>query len=222
MKATHVIAEEIIKRSPFLEEALSEGLINLSSLSRQIKPEIDEKLQKDVQVGAIVMALKRLSPKFDSNLKIKVKKAINNLGDITVRSRINHYTFEVSQSIAERQANLLKKLANKKDIFYAFSQSVYGASIILSESECETVDELFKAEKLIGKIEQLSSITIKLPSGHSSTSGVYYFILKKIAWEGINILDMISSIHEFTIIVDDESVDRAFSILKGLNKIQMK
>ena len=74
MKATHVIVEEIIKKSPFLEEALAEGIINLSSLSRQIKPEIDEELHKDVQIGAIVMALKRLSPKFDPNLKIKVKK----------------------------------------------------------------------------------------------------------------------------------------------------
>lgn len=220
MKATHVIVEEIIKRSPFLEEALSEGLINLSSLSRQIKPEIDEKIHKNVQVGAIVMALKRLSPKFDSNLKIKVKKAINNLGDITVRSRINHYTFEITESIADNQSDLLKRLAKKKDIFYAFTQSVYGASIVLSDSEEKTVEKLFKDEKLIGKIEKLSSITIKLPSGHFGTSGVYYFILKKIAWEGINVLDMISSIHEFTIIVDDGSVDRAFSILKSLNKIQ--
>ena len=219
MKATHVIVEEIIKRSPFLEEALSEGLINLSSLSRQIKPEIDEKLHKDVQIGAIVMALKRLSPKFDSNLKVKVKKAIYNLGDITVRSRINHYTYEITESITDKQSDLIKKLTKKKDIFYAFTQSVYGASIILSDSEDETVQKLFKNEKLIGKIAQLSSITIKLPSGHSSTSGVYYFILKKIPWEGINVLDRISSIHEFTIIVDDESVDRAFSILKNLNKV---
>lgn len=46
MKATHVVVEEIIKKSPFLEEALAEGIINLSSLSRQIKPEIDEQLHK--------------------------------------------------------------------------------------------------------------------------------------------------------------------------------
>ena len=90
MKATHILVEEIIKKSPFLEEALAEGIINLSSLSRQIKPEIDELTRKDVQIGAIVMALKRLSPKFDPNLKIKVKKVINKLGDITVRSRITY------------------------------------------------------------------------------------------------------------------------------------
>lgn len=218
MKATHVVVEEIIKKSPFLEEALAEGIINLSSLSRQIKPEIDEQLHKDVQVGAIVMALKRLSPKFDPNLKIKVKKVINRLGDITVRSNITYFTFNNSETIIEKQAELLKKLKNKKDTFFAFSQGVYETTIILSDSEQNDIDIIFNNESLVQATRGLSSITIKLPSENSDTSGIYYFILKKIAWEGINILDIISTTHEFTIIVDDESVDRAFSILKNLNK----
>lgn len=218
MKATHVIVEEIIKKSPFLEEALAEGIINLSSLSRQIKPEIDEITRKDVQIGAIVMALKRLSPKFDPNLKIKVKKVINKLGDITVRSKITYYTFFNSETIVEKQANLLKKLQGKKDIFFAFSQGVYETTIILSDSEHEGFDDIFKDETLVQKTQGLSSLTIKLPSENSDVSGIYYFILKKIAWEGINILDIISTMHEFTIIVDDDSIDRAFTILKNLNK----
>jgi hypothetical protein len=218
MKATHVIVEEIIKKSPFLEEALAEGIINLSSLSRQIKPEIDEQLNKDVQIGAIVMALKRLSPKFDPNLKIRVKKVINKLGDITVRSKITYYTFENSETIIDKQAELLKGLKGKKDIFFAFSQGVYETSLILSDSEHNDINTLFKNEQLVQQTAGLSSITVKLPSENADVSGIYYFILKKIAWEGINILDIISTFHEFTIIVNDDSVDKAFSILKNLNK----
>lgn len=218
MKATHIIVEEIIKKSPFLEEALAEGIINLSSLSRQIKTEIDEHLNKDVQVGAIVMALKRLSPKFDPNLKIKVKKVIHKLGDITVRSKITYYTYNNSATLIEKESILLNNIKNKKDIFFALSQGVYETTIILSNSEHENIDLLFKGEKLIQKTKDLSSITIKLPSENSDVSGIYYFILKKIAWEGINVLEIISTTHEFTIIVNDESVDRAFSVLKKLNK----
>jgi hypothetical protein len=217
MKATHILVEEIIKKSPFLEEALAEGIINLSSLSRQIKPEIDEITKHDVQIGAIVMALKRLSPKFDPNLKIKVKKVINKLGDITVRSRITYYTFRNSETIVDRQADLLKKIKGKKDTFFAFSQGVYETTIILSDSEHDDVDSIFKNESLIQETKGLSSLTIKLPSENADVSGIYYFILKKIAWEGINILDIISTMHEFTIIVDDDSIDRAFTILKNLN-----
>lgn len=218
MKATHVLVEEIIKKSPFLEEALAENIINLSSLSRQIKPEIDELTKKDVQIGAIVMALKRLSPKFDPNLKIKVKKVINKLGDITVRSRITYYTFKNSETIVDRQADLLKKIKGKKDTFFAFSQGVYETTIILSDSEHDDIDNLFKNESLIQETKGLSSLTIKLPSENADVSGIYYFILKKIAWDGINILEIISTMHEFTIIVDDDSIDKAFTILKNLNK----
>lgn len=164
------------------------------------------------------MALKRLSPKFDPNLKIKVKKVINRLGDITVRSNITYYTFNNSDTIVDKQAELLRKLKGKKDTFFAFSQGVYETTIILSDSEQNDVDVIFNNESLVQATKGLSSITIKLPSENSDTSGIYYFILKKIAWEGINILDIISTTHEFTIIVNDDSVDRAFSILKNLNK----
>ena len=148
----------------------------------------------------------------------KVKKVINRLGDITVRSKITYSTFNNSDTIIEKQVELLKGLKNKKDTFFAFSQGVYETTIILSDSEQNGVDLIFANESLVQATEGLSSITIKLPSENADTSGIYYFILKKIAWEGINILDIISTTHEFTIIVNDESVDRAFSILKNLNK----
>ena len=48
------IAEEIIRKSPFLEEALADGLINVSSLARMIKPDIEKKLQKPIKEGAII------------------------------------------------------------------------------------------------------------------------------------------------------------------------
>lgn len=218
MKATHLIVEEIIKKSPFLEEALAEGIINLSSLSRQMKPEIDEQSKKDVQIGAIVMALKRLSPKFDTNLKVKLKRVVNKLGDITVRSRITYYTFLNSESIIDQQGQLLKKIRGKNNIFFLFSQGVYETSIILSDDEHKNVDLFFKEEKLIQKTTGLSSITIKLPSENAEVSGLYYFIIKKLAWEGINMLDIISTMHEFTIVINEENIDKAFSILKRITQ----
>ena len=38
--------EVVIKKKPFLEGALVEGLINLSALARQLKPEIEKKVGK--------------------------------------------------------------------------------------------------------------------------------------------------------------------------------
>lgn len=57
--------EKIINRSRYLSEAISKDLINLSSLARYIKPEIEEMLLKNVSSSSVIMALKRLK----TNLK---------------------------------------------------------------------------------------------------------------------------------------------------------
>ena len=57
--ALRTIASEVldyINKKPFLLSALSQGIINLTSLARQIQPEIEGALKKPAKSGAIVMA----------------------------------------------------------------------------------------------------------------------------------------------------------------------
>ena len=51
----------IIQKTPFIEEALNDKLINVSSLAREIQ-EVEINLGKEVKTGAIMMAINRLSP----------------------------------------------------------------------------------------------------------------------------------------------------------------
>ena len=46
MKTISQAVSEYIKSKPFLSSALNDGIINLTSLSRQIKPEVEEILRK--------------------------------------------------------------------------------------------------------------------------------------------------------------------------------
>ncbi len=207
---------EIVSRKPFLEETLASGLINLSSLAREIHPEVCAKLNKDVKHGAIVMALKRLKPTINFQINLRVKKVINLLGDIIVRSSLADYTFRNSPTLIVAQTKLLDIISKRTEIFYAFSQGIYETTLILSDSIDEEVRSLFARETMTYNFRNLSSITIKLPEENSQVFGVYYHILKKLAYEGINILEIVSTTHEFTVIVNDEDVDSAFSVLKNL------
>ena len=71
-----------------------------------------------------------------------------------------------------------------------------------------------KNENQLASTEKLSCITLYLPDENTEIAGYYYFILKKIAWEGINIIEILSTTNEFSIILDEKDVDKAFSILK--------
>lgn len=57
--------EEVIKKKPFLEGALVEGLVNLSALARQLKPDIEKKVGRPVNDSAVIMALNRLVPRLE-------------------------------------------------------------------------------------------------------------------------------------------------------------
>lgn len=84
MKTISSVVEEYIKAKPFLQSALAQGIINLTSLSRIIKEEIQDDSGKDVRNGAIVMALKRLSSDMEFRATHRILKVLKNIGEITV------------------------------------------------------------------------------------------------------------------------------------------
>lgn len=219
MKTISSVVEEYIKKKPFLQSALSQGIINLTSLSRIIKPEIQEELSKDIRNGAIVMALKRLSDDLEFRATHKIVKVLKNIGEITVRSSLTDYTFLASDTVLHQQAKLLEAVNVNQDVFYTSSRGVNEINIVVSNILDSVVEDLFKEEKCTQKAENLSSITVKLPAENVSVPGIYYFIFQRLAWEGIVLYEVISTTNEFTILVDDEHVDVAFKTIKDLKTL---
>lgn len=205
--------ETIIKKKPFLESALIDGIVNLSALSRQIKPKLEDMLGKEVNDGAIIMALNRLVPKLEMISILKFKSIMENIGDIIVRSNLVDYSYANSKSLHNCQADLLDRIKGRHDVFCTFSQGISETTLVVSSYIADTIEEVFANEDLIAKYDRLSSITIKLPKENSKYPGVYYYIFKKLAWDNINIVDVISTTSEFTIIVEDVNIHKAFSIL---------
>ena len=216
MKTVSSIVENYIKTKPFLLNALSQGIINLTSLSRNMMDELKNDFGKDVKQGAIVMALKRLSEDLDFRVNYNILKVLKNIGEITVRSSLTDYTFAVSDSILNKQADLISEIDLHSDIFYTSSRGVNETNIVVSKSVNHLVDKHFASEKLIQKLDDLASITVKLPKENIVIPGIYYYIFQRLAWEGIIINEVISTSNEFTILVNDEQVDVAFKVIKDL------
>ncbi len=212
------ITEEIIGRSPFLREAMTDDLINISSLARKIKPEIEEALGKEVKEGAIVMAIKRMSPGLYHRLNIKITNIIGELGDFLVRSNLEDFTIENTQTLRIKQADLVQLLNSESDNYYTLSRGVTETTVICSQSISPRVENLLINERLKSHTRDLASITVKLPAVNSEVYGIYYYILKHLAWEGLNIVEIVSTANEFTIIVKQDHVDKAFKVLMQLKR----
>ncbi|MEK9788326.1 MAG: aspartate kinase [Flavobacteriaceae bacterium] len=216
MKTIASTVAEYIKTKPYLSSALSDGIINLTSLARTIQKDIEERTKKPVKSGAIVMALKRISDTADFVQTKQIIKVLRNLGAITVRSALVDYSFLISETLLIAQSNLLKSIEDKKEVFYTSSRGVSESNIIVSQNIAPLVDQLFKSETCFSKTENLSSITLKLPSENVTIPGIYYFIFQRLSWEGVNINEVISTSNEFTILMHEDQVDTAFSVIKNL------
>ena len=216
MKTVSSIVENYIKTKPFLLNALSLGIINLTSLSRNIMSELESEFGKEVKQGAVVMSLKRLTEELDFRLNHKINKVIKNIGEITVRSALTDYAFAISETVLNKQAALLADINAFPDVFYTSSRGVNEINIVVSNTVNALVDKHFVNEKLLQKIENLASITVKLPKENIVIPGIYYFIFQRLAWEGIIINEVISTSNEFTILVSEEQVDVAFKVIKDL------
>lgn len=219
MKTVSSIVENYIKSKPFLLSALSQGIINATSLARIIMTELDLDNQKDFKQGAVVMALKRLTEDLDFRINHKITKVLKNIGEITVRSSLTDYNFSNSETILGNQAKLITDIKKSTDIFFTSTRGVNETNIVISKSVSHFVEKHFEFEKLLIKSDDLASITIKLPKENITTPGIYYFIFQKLAWDGIVIDQVISTSYEFTIFVNENKIDTAFKVIKDLKNL---
>ncbi|MBU2928402.1 hypothetical protein [Winogradskyella psychrotolerans] len=216
MKTIASCVQDLIVASPFLEEGLSREIINFSALAKELNAPVSEMLRKPVKDGAIMMALRRYQQPFNLENSRSLKKAFNQIGDITVRSNLSDFTFENSKTLIHSHSQILENISENHQIFYAFTRGMFESNIIISTSEKERVLKAFHKETQIGLQEKLSAISIYLPKGNSKIVGLYYQIFKRLAWENITLYEVVSTTNEFTIVVEDYLVDKAFSAIKRL------
>ena len=219
MKTIASQVSEYVKTKPYLSTALSQGIINLTSLAREIQPEIEKALRKPARNGAIVMALKRISDNEEFLSTHKIVSVLRNLGDITVRSSLTDYCFKLSETLLLAQAEFLSAIKDKKDIFYTSSRGVGESNIVVTSNLAPLIEGLFGDEICLDKIDNLSAITVKLPNDNVKIPGIYYFIFQRLSWEGVNINEVISTSNEFTILMHEDSVNVAFEVIKNLKSL---
>ncbi|TNJ44164.1 hypothetical protein KFZ70_03895 [Tamlana fucoidanivorans] len=214
MKTVSNCVEDILITQPYLEEALSRNIINFSALAVELTDPISKMLKKEVKPGAIMMALRRYSPPPTLSNSVKMKRAIQNLGDITVRSNLTDFTVRNSDTLIDNHSKILERINLETKLFYTFTRGIHESNIIISSSLSDFIKEQLVNETMLAIQDGLSAITINLPQDNSKIAGLYYHFFKRLAWEGIVLYEVISTTNEFTILVEDEFVDKAFTAIK--------
>ncbi|AJR02695.1 hypothetical protein [Siansivirga zeaxanthinifaciens] len=214
MKTVSNCVEDILITQPYLEEALSRNIINFSALAIELTEPISKMLKKEVKPGAIMMALRRYNPPPALTNSIKMKRVMQNLGDITVRSNLTDFTVKNSETIIDNHVKILERINKESKLFYTFTRGIHESNLIISSVLKDFILENFKSETILEVQDGLSAISVNLPQDNSKIAGLYYQFFKRLAWEGIVLYEVISTTNEFTILVEEEYVDKAFTAIK--------
>ena len=204
---------EKIQDQPFLIEGINEKLINVSALARKLRPEIEELIGLEIKENAIIMAINRLEINEFHSIKKEFRKAAKELGDITVRSGIIDCTIK-NDKINNNKINDI--ISDVTGSFNSLSKGINETTIIVNKEYKQTLISVFNKNEIISLVDDLSAITIHLPKGNSSIPGLYYFLLGKMAWRGISLIELISTTNEFTMILKNNDIGKALETLMEL------
>jgi hypothetical protein len=160
-----------------------------------------------------VMALRRLAPRLAQRTRPPQTRTARP-SDLTVRSNLVELTYHVSETIRSRHRRLLDKVARSDDAFVTYTQGATEVMLMVSAGLETTVLEIFTGERLVAKLHGLSALVIRLAPSTVQTPGAYYSILKRLAWRNLNVVDVVSTNTEFTIVVANDQVDQSFAALR--------
>ena len=203
--------EVIVNESPYLREALSDNLINLSALARKIQPRIAKELIKPVSNEAVFMALQRYQKSLKPYYTVNPAEYLANMG---LRSDLIELTVKNSPHLLKKLSAFAEKVHEKQATLLVFTQGMYETTIITSSTLESDLQSVLKDEVFGHRFEKLVGITLQRTHGQVETTGVLQYPLRILAWQEISVIEIITTLNDIMIIVRDFEVDRAVSSIR--------
>ncbi|MBD3314027.1 ACT domain-containing protein [Candidatus Woesearchaeota archaeon] len=207
------IVEHIVKERPLLQEAIIEDIVNYASVAENIKPDIERMLEKKVKISAIVMALRRTAEKirskaprakFDYNSEIFMKTNVCDIGVLK------------SPSFFSKLSKIYSIVDYEKGDSLNIIQGNYEVSIIANEKFADRIEKTLEGEKIVRKDKGLVIVGLNFPKEYVDQPGVIATITRKLAWNGVNILEVISTFKELNFVVSKKDATKAYDALNEL------
>jgi len=208
--------EQLVSESAFLTEGLAQGLINLSELARQLRPQLETDLWKPVGQAAVVMALRRVAERIPANRKAQPILLTPRMNELTSRNELSISTFRLSDNSHECQRQLLALAEPYPGMYVTVTRGVHEMLVVCSRPLTNLVDQAFAAERLLVRVDNLTALTLRLNPETRMTPGIYHAVLKQLAWDKISVINMMCTFSELTILLEQSQTGAAFTALSQI------
>ncbi|HZJ88965.1 MAG TPA: hypothetical protein VFC80_07415 [Sphaerochaeta sp.] len=206
--------KRIVDKSPFIHEMLINGILSYSNYAASIHSEVERLYTKEVKSSAIVMALRRYAEELRRSNEQRRTTSVDY--GIVMKTNIFDLNLVRRDSFISKLATLYNTVSVDKGDFLNITLGSHEVSIAVSEKYREVVNELAKDEEILNEMDDLVALTLVFTGEFLQTPGVVYEAVRRLAWEQINVIEIVSTMNELTFVIKREDSMRAFDVLQGL------
>jgi len=204
------LTEDYITEHPFVKDCLKRGLINYSSLTRQICQDL--KLDAKKNFDAILIACRRFYNKIkkEPTTEKKILEILKN-SKIEVKNKINAIILEKNVFIP----NLIdiEKEAKKSMETFHLIEGATAITIIVSDDFSKKIKQMFR-NKILKENKNLVEVILKSPKQIETTAGVISYLYSLLGENGINIYETLSCWTDTIFLVEEKDLSRVIELLR--------
>lgn len=195
--------ERFIDRNPLVRDWLHQQYINITGLALILHPYIKSKLWDDVSFEAVKMTIFRIG----KNVWIPKRPESFMAKEIFINKWINLFNIEAVDAIWK----VIKKVKWK---YYTSIRWKNQKTYIFDDFYKNEIIEKFDNEKTISS--NLIIIWIKINEELSKTKWIFYLVSKNLYFYWINIIQIIQTQNEFSIVVEEKDLKDAIYAISSI------
>lgn len=205
--------KRIIDKTPFIHEMLVRGILSFSNYASSIKDEVENSYGKVVKHSAIVMAIRR----YGEELKVRdnTEKKVNVDYEIVMKTKICDLNIVRNDKFLSKLTRLYHEVSTEKGDFLNVSLGSHEISVAVSEKYKSIVDEIARGEEILHRKDDLVALSLVFSGEFMATPGIVYEAVRKLAWEVINVIEIVSTKNELTFVINREDSMKAFDVLQS-------
>jgi len=207
--------KEIINRSPFISEMLIQEVISYSNLAEFIKPKVEALYGGSVSSAAIVMAVRRYTTELKKMNHLEKKRGKIDY-EISMKTNIYDVNIRRTPSFIGNIASLYSLVKRENGDFINICIGEYEIVITISDKYKKDLDDMLNGESVINREEDMVALTISFKDNNFlETPGITYLATRKLAWENINIYEIVSTLNVLTFIIKKKDSLEAYGVLQA-------
>jgi len=214
MKKSNIaeIVREEIESTPFMRDAIRNGIINYSALARRLLPIVKSKTERASE-EAVIIAIRRYSegqkqePISETLRKVFADSTLSLKGDVV----------DVSLARAPKVFSAIDDLAreikwDEGEIMF-LTQGTIELGVVTDRKYLARLQEKLGKSDIQFIEKDMAVLSMKSPILGAHTPGLYYFLFGKLAEKGINVYDFVSTPLVASLTLKKEDAAAAYAIL---------